>query len=218
MAAQLRYLDLGQTDELPLAYRLANGDIRPLTVTCLRQARFTSFGRRIVDLRLARSECPPRAKLVNVTSNEIGVDGARAIGASPLLGNLKQLHLSGSSIGSEGARALAESVNLGALEVLDLSRNSIGDDGAGALARSTSLQNVCTLRLHGCGITEKGAEALRDRTGLPALRTLGLSSNSIHSGRSETYYDWDGSAVAEGPEKVSIDELRRRYGARFWIE
>ena len=100
-------------------------------------------------------------------SNSIGADGARALAA---LTGLTRLYLGSNNIGDDGARALAA---LTGLTSLDLHNNGIGADGARALAALTGLTS---LDLRNNGIGADGARAL---TALTGLTSLDLSSNDI---------------------------------------
>jgi Leucine-rich repeat (LRR) protein len=77
-----------------------------------------------------------RLTTLDLSANQIGDDGARALTNLP---NLSYLYLSANQIGDDGARALA---NLPNLSNLHLRNNQIGDDGACALA---SLPNLSSL-------------------------------------------------------------------------
>jgi internalin A len=66
---------------------------------------------------------------LNLSSNSIGEEGAKAIAQS--LTSLTSLDLSNNSIGDEGAKAIAQSLT--SLTSLDLSNNSIGEEGAKAI-------------------------------------------------------------------------------------
>jgi internalin A len=104
---------------------------------------------------------------LNLSENQIGDDGARALAN---LTNLASLDLSLNQIGDHGARALA---NLANLANLDLSHNQIGDDGARALA---NLANLASLDLRHNQIGDDGARAL---SSLASLSSLDLSLNQI---------------------------------------
>ncbi|WP_339045254.1 hypothetical protein [Candidatus Mesenet endosymbiont of Agriotes lineatus] len=97
---------------------------------------------------------------LNLFSNKIGVEGAKALAK---LTNLTSLDLRFDYIGDEGAKALAKLTNLTSL---DLEFNYIGDEGAKALAKLTNLTSL-DLRSNKIGV--EGAKALAKLTNLTFL-------------------------------------------------
>src|SRR5262249_16335191 len=75
------------------------------------------LGPRLIRARLGAL---PDAALssLDLTSNNSGVEGARALAGSPALGGLRVLRLGGNQIGLEGAEALAASPAVAGLAVL----------------------------------------------------------------------------------------------------
>ncbi len=108
---------------------------------------------------------------LDLWSNNIGADGARAIAAS--LTGLTSLNLGDSNIGADGARAVAESLT--GLTSLNLSGNNIGADGARAIA--ASLTGLTSLNLSGNNIGDDGARAVA--ASLIGLTSLNLGGNNI---------------------------------------
>jgi len=104
---------------------------------------------------------------LHLGENEVGDDGAKALGS---LQSLRSLHLDRNEVGDEGARALSSLVDL---TELVLSDNSIGDEGVEALA---SLTELASLHLEENEIGDAGAHAL---VLLTNLTTVHLEGNAI---------------------------------------
>jgi uncharacterized protein (TIGR02996 family) len=122
---------------------------------------FAQYGRENVGFRRGFLDS------LDLSFNNIGGAGARALAASPTLAGLTTLILSGNGIGPAGARALAASPNLSGLTTLNLSGNGIGDGdgGAEALAASERLTRLTALDLSWNDIGDAGEQALRARFG-----------------------------------------------------
>ncbi|MBA4066211.1 MAG: hypothetical protein C0501_21350 [Isosphaera sp.] len=115
---------------------------------------------------------------LHLPHNRIGDEGVQALARG--LRNLTSLNLSGNDIGLPGARALAESPHLANLTHLDLRWNRIGDEGVQALATSPYLTNLRSLDLGGNDIGAVGVRALVAPTSrLTNLTQLDLSDNPI---------------------------------------
>ncbi|KAI9322986.1 hypothetical protein BDR26DRAFT_883122 [Obelidium mucronatum] len=122
-------------------------------------------------------------KCIDLSFNEIGCDGAKAIASFIQEDkNLKQLHLQSNNIDSPGGTAIAKALQINdSLHYLDISNNSIGDKAGSQLA--STLQINCTLihlNISGCSL---GASSLISlSTALhnnDTLRTLNISNNKI---------------------------------------
>jgi uncharacterized protein (TIGR02996 family) len=85
---------------------------------------------------------PARLEELDLSHNELGSDGARALAASPQVAGLSTLRLVNCAIGDEGARTLAESPHLNQLGTLDLENNPIGDPGLRAFLRPSHLMGL----------------------------------------------------------------------------
>ena len=59
---------------------------------------------------------------LDLSSNNLGPEGGRALAGSPNLAGLARLDLDGCAVGDAGGEALACSPHLGGLAILDLSR------------------------------------------------------------------------------------------------
>lgn len=97
--------------------------------------------------------------------------------AQPALRNTRVLNLSGNPLGPEGARAIAGSAQLAALADLDLSNTGLGDEGARALGEAT-LPALRTLRLDQCGIGDAGARGLTELDTLRHVATLSMAGTA----------------------------------------
>jgi hypothetical protein len=93
----------------------------------------------------------PEITKLNVRSNCIGDNGARALASNT---TLTKLAIWDNRIGGNGAKALASNTTL---TNLDVSYNRIGDDGAKALASNTVLE---TLDVSSIEIGHSGVKAL----------------------------------------------------------
>jgi Leucine-rich repeat (LRR) protein len=132
--------------------------------------------------RLADSERFPGLHTLDISDNDIGDEGAKAIAGAlpwcPGLTRIRTLFISLNSIGDVGAAALAgvhlaadgtatliEGTGLRGLKQLNISVNSIGAAGAAALA--------------GVHLAADGAATRMAGAGLSALNTLGIHGNRI---------------------------------------
>ena len=107
----------------------------------------------------------PGLKVVHLTSNTIGDEGAVAIaGALHGLPGLKVVDLQNNTIGDEGAVAIAAALHgLPGLERVYLQRNTIGDEGAVAIAGALhGLPGLKEVYLTGNTIGGRGREALNE--------------------------------------------------------
>ncbi len=116
---------------------------------------------------------------LKLSSNNLGVEGARTIADSPILGNLTSLTLWDDRIGVHGVRALAESSNLRKLTSLSLKENGIGDEGARVIAESPAFQRLTSLDIIENDINNEGGRALASSQALHNLASLNLSDNNI---------------------------------------
>jgi len=151
---------------------------------------------------------------LNLTNNDIGDDGTRALAeALPRNQALQTLNLGRNEIGDDGARALAEALPRNqALQTLNLGRNEIGDDGARALAEALPRnQALQTLNLGRNEIGDDGARALAEALlRNQALQALDLDGNWNIGSEAEAALReaWASSTLADGtrrsPCKLSV--------------
>jgi hypothetical protein len=96
---------------------------------------------------------------LKLTSNNLGVEGARALAATLNTTKITSLYLRWNRIGDEGARSLAAALNA-TLTSLDLSCNNIGPVGARALASALNTTCITSLCLTRNNIGDEGARSL----------------------------------------------------------
>jgi hypothetical protein len=116
-------------------------------------------------------------RVLQLTCNAIGPDGAGALAASPYLRNLEFLSLAKNPIRSSGAAALAGSANLSRLSFLDLWFTEL-HDGILALASSPHLGQVRTLFLDQNDLGPDALLALAASPFLNSLSALDLADNA----------------------------------------
>lgn len=97
---------------------------------------------------------------LDLSHNEFGDDGARALAAAPHLSAVATLRLVGCGITDEGVRALAAAPHLGRLTHLDLSRNPFGDVGSRAFLEATHFTRLCRLIVSPIGVSRPMQRAL----------------------------------------------------------
>jgi uncharacterized protein (TIGR02996 family) len=102
------------------------------------------------------------AHSLSVRVDGAGYPGAFALGLSPHVTRLGELHLCRCGIGSEGLTRLARSPHLTGLRRLYLDGNHIADDGVQALAASPLLAQLTVLDLSGNRIGDRGVRALAE--------------------------------------------------------
>jgi hypothetical protein len=107
---------------------------------------------------------------------------ATEIFAMPILASLEGLSLKG-TWGTAGAKALAASPHLGNLHTLDLAYCGIGPAGVAAVLGSSRFPRVSELDLSGNPVGFDGAMAISALTRLsPTLRVLHLGDAELHDG------------------------------------
>ncbi|MEI9939712.1 MAG: hypothetical protein WDO69_21030 [Pseudomonadota bacterium] len=125
---------------------------------------------------LARSPYLKAVRELDLGGNDIGDEGAQAIARATALSGLETLNVSGNSIASSGVSALTHGA-FGRLSSLDLSMNGIGDAGTSAL-KSSELP-LKSLYLLGCEIGPSGIKMLAQAKHLGKLDVLALSGNNL---------------------------------------
>ena len=105
-----------------------------------------------------------RAPALDLSRNNIGPVGARALAESPFVAPLESLNLSINVIGDAGLASLAQSEHLRQLKQLHLNENRISDAGVLALARSRLLESLAYLDLTGNLVTSDSVRILDETT------------------------------------------------------
>lgn len=180
---------------------LLNGpQLSTLHVLDVAQNGLTAAGTKLL------AAAPPQLSRLDISRNELGSDGAQALGeALPSLriqslavggtglgaegltevlraggGRLTELVADAAGVGVDGARMLARASELAAVRVLDLSKNELGSRGVAAVAASPHLTNLRHLALDGNAIGDDGiASLVAVAEGMPLLERLSLSDNAL---------------------------------------
>jgi uncharacterized protein (TIGR02996 family) len=190
----------------------------------------------LVDLRLSDNELSaeaaqelatadlPALRSLDLSFNNIGVAGARAITAAENWRRLTRLSLACNAVGPELGRTIAESAYLHQLQMLDLTQTRLGDPGAAAVVDSPRIVSLLALRLGGNNIGAAGAAAIGASVYLANLHHLSLFGNRIqragidaliasHHLRRLTFLNLAGTALG-GP---TAKRLRARFGDIFYL-
>jgi uncharacterized protein (TIGR02996 family) len=133
-----------------------------------------------------------RLRVLSLFRTGAGLEGVRALAASPRLSCLESLHLDSCDLSDDAAAVLSRASNWPRLLRLHLSHNAIGDAGAIRLAGSPLLRQLITLDLSANPITDTGAARL-------------LASPYLHP---RLFIDLRDAPI--GPEMV--ERLRERFG------
>lgn len=163
---ELRRLDLsGNNLGEPALKVLINGDsIKELDALVLHGNLIGDGG---VEA-LARSDLLKRmlrrSPALDLSRNNIGPVGARALAESPLVEPLEMLDLTANAIGDAGLESLAQSPYLRNLKRLILNENRIGDPGVRALACSRLTETLTSIDLRGNFVTSESVRALDEAT------------------------------------------------------
>jgi hypothetical protein len=135
----------------------------------------------------------PYIKSLNINSNRIYAEGAKALAQNT---TLTSLDVGYNNIGAEGTKALAQNTTLTSLNV---SANNIGAAGAASLAQNTTLTS---LHVSYNGIGAEGAKALAQNT---TLTSLDVSINNIGAEGAK--------ALAQNTTLTSLDVSYNGIGA-----
>jgi uncharacterized protein (TIGR02996 family) len=109
-------------------------------------------------------------------NNELGAEGARALGRSPHWRQLRQLSFHRSRLGPAAVRELVRAPIVQTVTSLDLSLSDTRE-AAKDLARAPLLEELAHLNLHGAEIDDAGLKALGKASHLPRLASLSLFNN-----------------------------------------
>ncbi len=118
-----------------------------------------------------------RLRRLNLSMTHAGKRSISFLRQSPLLVGLQALSLAGNAWNHRIASELANLSELASLEVLDLSRQYLCDAGAVALAAPNVLGRLKVLNLASNQIGDRGAMALLDSPNLANIQRLDLSHN-----------------------------------------
>ncbi len=159
----------------------------------LREKRITDRVVRplVADSRLERIE------YLSLSSNSIGVKGAKALASSPYFTRLLYLNLSNNKIRDAGVHYLAASRAFPRLTCLSLENTGIKNAGAITLAQSPHLTTLHRLTLSHNKISKRGIEALATSPNFPLLRKLDLWGNDLA--------DEDVAALAASPWLAKLE-------------
>jgi uncharacterized protein (TIGR02996 family) len=132
---------------------------------------------------LANAEVLAGLTGLDLSCNEIGLEGLRRLAGSPWLRDLRALKLGRlysdkTRWGREAAEVIACSETFARLETLSLTQHALGNRGLMALAASPFLQLRC-LGVSGNEITEAGLSALVGSVSAARLTSLTLSANQL---------------------------------------
>jgi uncharacterized protein (TIGR02996 family) len=116
---------------------------------------------------------------LNLDSNPLGNEGAKALSTSPHFGKLQSLSMEYCELQDKGLEALAASPNLGRLILWKLSHNEIGPQGVGALAESRFFTELRELDLRDNPIGAAGAKALGNSPHFKKLKKLSVSEQTV---------------------------------------
>ena len=110
------------------------------------------------------SPLPTGLQRLNLSRCNLNTDRTRLL-ATGAFDNLRVLALSNNSIGNDGAAALARSPHLARLLVLDLSYSQVGDQGIEAIIESPLTDGLVLLNLIGSPASAEMKELLKARMG-----------------------------------------------------
>jgi hypothetical protein len=175
-------------------------------------------------------------KHLRMSANRLGNEGARALALAGTKWRLDSLDVSDNQITVEGIAELARAEWLQSLQRVVLTRNRFGDEGAKCLAASTMRPR--SLELNECAMGDAGAAALAASPVLSCVETLGLGDNRIGEeglaalinspflGNVRTLYfrnnpagpsyspwqDWDGSETGYDFDHAHADRIAAMFG------
>ena len=130
-------------------------------------------------LKLVDDNLSKKGKALDLSWDNIGVEGMKWLSQSTHLNSLQELYLWNNEIGSEGMKWLSESTHLSSLQELYLGNNEIGDEGMRWLAQSTHLSSLQMLVLGWNEIGAEGMKWLSKSAHLGSLQVLDLENNEI---------------------------------------
>nr|HEX4318000.1 TIGR02996 domain-containing protein [Kofleriaceae bacterium] len=211
-AERLASATLDRIEVLDVSLQRVTGDGVALLASSLpRLRRLAARNCEITALEAFHADGTPFAAL-DLSHNQLGDDGARALATSPRLRHLEVLELDTCEITGAGVGALVESPQWETLRVLDLSRNPLGVDGALALAAAPRPPHLHALRLADCDLDADAARLLAEVPWLDQLATVDLSRNAVTSALIAALRGARDLVLAE---LRPLDDLRPALAARF---
>jgi uncharacterized protein (TIGR02996 family) len=120
---------------------------------------------------LAAVELPSLREL-NLSGNQLGDGGMKALAGAPWLSRVRKLGLDGNEITAAGLQALLDSPGLGSLLILDLGNNVAVNESVAALASCPRLTSLRRLRTTWYRPKLSTAQALVDSPHLPDQLTV----------------------------------------------
>jgi uncharacterized protein (TIGR02996 family) len=133
---------------------------------------------------LARSAALPRLRELALNDNgHVSGDGVAQLAGSPHLAGLRVLDVSGNDVGDAGVRAVVKSLTLTRLHTFRVFANHIGDAGVAALVGSELFVRLMTrdaaLDLRQNAIGAAGTAALGEAAAAAAVEVIDLSGNYL---------------------------------------
>jgi Ran GTPase-activating protein (RanGAP) involved in mRNA processing and transport len=135
---------------------------------------------------------------LNLSFNEIGVQGTHVLARSPLA-NLEHLNLQGNNLGDEGTEVLCNSDQVSNLRYLNLNHNKLTGQGFRSLARSPHMAKLTHLDLFSNEAQTDGIVELAQSPHIKHLKSLNLSWNKIN--------DQGALALAQSPNLRFLTNL-----------
>ncbi len=155
---------------------------------------------------ICRSPLLANLRLLHLGRNRFQDDAANHLAGSPILGNLEELDLSGNELGETGARALAASVYFGKLRRLELKDNRLGPGGAETLGNSERLTALERLGLSGNEVGNARLQSLTRMHELLRVAHLDLSNNGLNAAGLQTILSRPHrSADTDSPTLIELD-------------
>ena len=118
-------------------------------------------------------------EILSLTRTSVGDSGLNILASTPLLGQLKHLHLVKSGITSVGIKSLFSGSEPLKLKRIFLGKNNLGDESAEVIAASPVASSLDLLQLDECGLTDRGAKALSKSKQLLDLKVLDVAGNPL---------------------------------------
>lgn len=109
---------------------------------------------------------------LDISDNELGVDGIFFLVESSISINLKRLNISKCKVGNDGMNIIYSSENMNGLEFLDISYNGLDDNAIIALANSKNMQNLKELNIAGNDVSVSAIQAIKKSPYMKKLKVF----------------------------------------------